>query len=337
MSTNELEGRLAAAVDAHPGRAHLSGVVRISRAGTLLFERAYGHASVQLGVPNLVDTRFHIASITKSFISAAVVRLVREARIAVDDHPAEYVPELAAIDSRITLHHLLTHTAGLADVYALRNVRAEMAALVAREGRLLDYLAKLPPNGEPGGAWRYCTTGFLILGYVLERVLGARFETLLHDLLLDPLGLADTGIDDPSRVNRGRASGHAVRDGVWRNTLHDPLAEVDAPRELYSTAADLDRWGRALLDGRVFDARGAELTFTPHARIGADSGFDPSLRYGYGWFLGPSYRWIGGMTEGFRASLWLFPAERLNVVMLWNTEAVNSYELFMELRPLLFD
>jgi CubicO group peptidase (beta-lactamase class C family) len=332
---NEIERRLDAVIETHSGRPHLCGVIRISRDGELAFERAYGHASVQLNVPNRIDTRFHIASVTKSFISAAVVRLVCDGKISIDDHPATYVPELAALDSRITLHQLLTHTSGVADVYAVPNVRVEMAALVARGEPLLDYLAKLPPNGEPDSAWRYSTTGFLMLGYVLERVVGARYESVLQDTLLGPLGLADTGVDDPSRVNRGRASGHHGRDGVWRNTPNDTLAEIDAPRELYSTAADLDRWASALLDGRVFDGRGAELTFTPHARIGPDSGFDPSMSYGYGWFLGPNYRWIGGMTEGFRASLWQYPHERLNVVMLWNNETINSNKLFMELRPIL--
>ena len=336
MSTNETEARLDAAIESHAGRANLCGVVRISRAGSVLFERAYGCASVQLGVPNRVDTRFHIASVTKSFISAAVVRSVRERKLALGDHPGQYVSELAVLDPRITLHQLLTHTSGLADVYLVPNVRIEMATMNARGERLLDYLAKLPPTGEPGSAWRYCTSGYLMLGCVLERIAGASFESLLHATLLDPLGLADTGVDDPSRINPGRASGHAIRDGVWHNTQNDPLAEVEAPRELYSTAADLDRWATALLDGTVLDSSGAELTFTPHARMGADSGFDPSTSYGYGWFLGRNFRWIGGMTEGFRASLWLFPNERTNVVMLWNTEAANSYQLFMELRAILF-
>jgi CubicO group peptidase (beta-lactamase class C family) len=337
MATNETERRLDTAIEAHPARSNLCGVLRVSRGGSVLIERAYGHASVQLGVPNRPDTRFHIASVTKAFISAAVVRRIRDGSLSVHDHPSKYVAELAAIDSRITLHHLLTHTAGLADVYAVPNVRVEMAALVAGNRCLLDYLAALPQERAPGSAWRYSTTGFLLLGYVLERIGGVSFEMVLRETLLDPLGLADTGVDDVSRVNHGRASGHAVRDGVWRNTPNDPLADIDAPRELYSTAADLDRFATALLDGRILDAEGVALTFTPHANIGPGGDFDPSLNYGYGWFLGPNYRWIGGMTDGFRASLWQYPRERLNVVMLWNNEAVDSYRVFAELRPILLD
>jgi len=260
---------------------------------------------------------------------------VRDEVVSLQEHPSKYVPEVSALDPRITLHQLLTHTSGLADIYAVRNVRIEMAALVERSDRLIDYLASLPQVVEPGSAWRYSSTGYLVLAYLLERIVGSSYETLLHEKLLTPLGLADTGVDDPCRVNYGRASGHIGRDGSWQNAPNDALAEVDGPRELYSTAADLDRWASALLDGRVLDAAGVELTFSPHARVGPGSDFDPNLSYGYGWFLGPTYRWIGGVTGGFRAALWQYPSERLNVVMLWNNETVNSHRLFAALRPVL--
>jgi CubicO group peptidase (beta-lactamase class C family) len=136
-------------------------------------------------------------------------------------------------------------------------------------------------------------------------------------------------------VNLGRATGQIGRDGEWRNAPNDELAEIEGPREFYSTVADLDRWGTAILQGEVLNDKGLELTFLPHALVGPGSDFDPSLGYGYGWFLGPDYRLIGGMTGGFRAAIWQYPAQRLNVVMLWNNEGVNSQRLLDVLRPIL--
>jgi CubicO group peptidase (beta-lactamase class C family) len=147
--------------------------------------------------------------------------------------------------------------------------------------------------------------------------------------------MLDTGPDDPYRVNPGRASGQIGSDGEWRNAKNDELAGIDAPREFYSTVVDLDLWGTGILNGKVLDDSSLALTFTPHAQVGPGSDFDPSLGYGYGWFLGPNYRWIGGMTPGFRAQMWQFPAERLNVVMLWNNENVDSQHVFRALRPIL--
>ncbi|HEY1753412.1 MAG TPA: serine hydrolase domain-containing protein [Caulobacteraceae bacterium] len=334
--TDQVAGQIEAAIEAFPGREGLCGVVRISRAGAPLFERAYGHASLQLGVPNGPQTRFHIASVTKMFISAAVVRLACGGTLSLDAHPSRYLPEAAPLDPRITLHQLLSHTSGLADIYARPDLRQDMQALAARRGRLLDYLIALPRLAEPGARWSYSTTGYLLLACILERAGGAPFGAVMEATLLRPLGLADTGEDDPRRVNPGRALGHVRRrDGSWRNAPNDALAEADGPRELYSTAADLDRWGCAIMAGEVLSPDGAALTFAPHAHVGPGSDFDPSLDYGYGWFLGPGYRWIGGMTAGFRAAMWQYPAERLNVVMLWNNERVDSQGLFRALAPIL--
>jgi CubicO group peptidase (beta-lactamase class C family) len=326
---------LEQAIDAYTGRETLCGAVRISRNGRMLFERAFGHASVQLGVVNQPGTRFHIASMTKMFIAAAVVKLAIDRALSLDAHPSTYMPALSAIDRRITLHHLLSHTSGLADIYNQPDLRLEMVRLATRGGRLLDYLIGLPQLFGPGEKWSYSSTGFLLLAYVLEKVTGSPFDTLIADMFLAPLGMLDTGPDDPYRVNRGRAMGQIDSDGAWRNAPNDRLAEIDGPREFYSTVGDLDRWAIALLDGKVLSEAALQLTFSTHARVEPGSDFDPSMSYGYGWFLGDRFRWIGGMTSGFRSAMWQYPDERLNVIMLWNNERIDSHRLFRKLRPIL--
>jgi CubicO group peptidase (beta-lactamase class C family) len=327
--------RLEAAVETFPARKDLCGAIRVSRDGEVLLERAYGQASVQLGVDNQTRTRFHIASVTKMFVSAAVVRLTSEGRLSLREHPSAYLPALSVIDRRISLHHLLSHTSGLADVYDTPDLELDMLLLAKRGESLLSYLTALPQLFDPGARWTYSTTGFLLLAYVLEEVSGTRLGSLIAEMFLQPLGMLDTGPDDPYRVNPGRASGQIGSDGEWRNAKNDELAGIDAPREFYSTVVDLDLWGTGILNGKVLDDSSLALTFTPHAQVGPGSDFDPSLGYGYGWFLGPNYRWIGGMTPGFRAQMWQFPAERLNVVMLWNNENVDSQHVFRALRPIL--
>jgi CubicO group peptidase (beta-lactamase class C family) len=330
-----IAGNLEAAIDAYPGRANLCGAIRISRDGHLLLERAYGRASVQLAVDNQPTTRFHIASMTKMFIAAAVVRFVSDGTLSLRAHPSTYIPALSVIDSRITLHHLLSHTSGLADIYAQPDLRLDMVGLTMRGGSLFEYLIRLPQLFEPGERWNYSTTGFLLLAYVLEHVSGSRFDAVVGEMFLGPLGMNDTGPDDPYRVNPGRAIGQIGRDGQWRNAPNDRLAEIDGPREFYSTVRDIDRWGTAMLDGEILDDAGLDLTFSPHARVGAGSDFDPSLSYGYGWFLGDRFRWIGGMTAGFRSAMWQYPQERLSVIMLWNNERIDSHRLFGGLRSIL--
>ena len=141
-----------------------------SRGGEVLLERAYGKASVQLGVDNQISTRFHIASVTKMFISAAIVRLAGDGRLSLRKHPSAYLPALSAIDRRITLHHLLSQTSGLADVYDRPDLRIDLASLAKRGEPLLGYLTALPQLFDPGTRWSYSSTGFLLLAYVLEAV-----------------------------------------------------------------------------------------------------------------------------------------------------------------------
>ena len=127
-----IASRLEAAVEAYPARGDLCGAVRVSRDGEVPLERAYGQASLQLGVDNHARTRFHIASMTRMFISAAVVRLAGDGRLSLGEHPSAYLPALSVIDRRISPHHLLSHTSGLADVYDRADLQIDMALLAKR-------------------------------------------------------------------------------------------------------------------------------------------------------------------------------------------------------------
>jgi CubicO group peptidase (beta-lactamase class C family) len=329
--SSALGASLAAEVAAHDAGQPLSGVLRISGPEGVILEQAYGEASRQLGVPNRASTKFHIASATKMFMAATVLRLVDEGRLDLTAHPGAYRPEFAAIAAGTTLHQLLSHTSGLADIYDQSDLKAAMARLLADGGSFPAYLAGMPQLFSPGERWGYSSTGFLILAYIAETVAGEAFGLLLRRLFLDPIGMHDTGEDDPRLVNPGRAYGHFALDGRPGNAEDDRLAIVPAPRELYSTAADLDLWGRALYAGRVLSPEAAKRSFISYAA----TTFDPTLGYGYGWFLAQPFRMIGGQAPGFRSAMWQFPERQLNVIMLWNDQAVDSHQLLRRLRPLL--
>src|SRR5690242_9394012 len=126
-----------------------SGAVLIVQDGEVLFERAYGFASTQLGVANTLDTKFHIASLSKMFIAMAALILTERGQLQLDQKPAAYLSELSILDDGITLHHLLSHTSGIHDVYDVPDLRFEMQRLKHEEGSLLTYLAQLPQDFAP--------------------------------------------------------------------------------------------------------------------------------------------------------------------------------------------
>lgn len=313
MST--IEADLASLFDGLERDLGFSGAVLVAKQGETVFERACGLASRQLGVPNTIETRFPIASLTKMFIAMAALTAVDEGRIALDEAPAAYVPALASLHEGITLHHLLCHTSGVADVYD-DLPDAPFAALKAKHDGmdLLAYLASQPQKFAPGAQWSYSSTGYLLVGYVLEHATGSSFETLLRDRVLTPLAMNDTGVDRVRRIIRGRASGHTFADGHFVNTGNDALSPFDeGPAELYSTVGDLRRWCDALLTSPPVETSTLQLMFTPHAKVDGDRS------YGYGWFIEGRQRSHGGHTPGFFSRLTQSPEEELSVILLMNS------------------
>ncbi len=306
---------------------HLSAALLIAQRGEVVFEKAYGLASKQLSVPNRLDTKFHIASVTKMFIAMVALILSEQGLIALQERPAAYLLELAGLDTDITLHHLLSHTSGLRDIYEVDDLRFEMGRLKHDGGSLVSYLVKLPLLFRPGTGWSYSSTGFILLGYLLEQVTGMSFDALMKRYVLAPLSMADTGLDLPQRINPGRASGHTETNGEMVNAENDELSEFAGGGELYSTVLDLKKWCDALFECPLVSPQTLQLMFTPHGWV------DPSTQYGYGWFLGPRARWHGGETPGFRARIKQYPEQQASITLLCNSDQVPVDTLLSAIEP----
>jgi len=306
-----------------------SGTILVSQGGEVLFEKAYGFASRQLNVPNVLETKFHIASVTKMFIAMAALMLSEQGLIELHEKPAAYLPELAALDKDITLHHLLSHTSGLQDIYEVQNLRFEMNKLKIEQGDLLSYLVKQPQLFRPGEGWGYSSTGFILMGYLMEKVTGLSFSELMKRSVLTPLSMTNTGLDLPRRINAGRAYGHAVENGQLVNADNDELSEIEAPGELYSTVQDLKKWCDAMFDCPLVSPQTLTLMFTPYGQVA------PSLHYGYGWFLAPRFRMHGGGTPGFLSQMRQYPEQKVSIILLFNSDQTSTETILSAVEPLI--
>jgi CubicO group peptidase (beta-lactamase class C family) len=324
---------LASAIDQVAQEHHVSGAVVVAQDGEVLFEQAYGFASRQLNVPNTINTKFHIASVTKMFIAMAALILFEQGRIDLHEKPAAYLPELAALDNDMTLHHLLSHTSGVQDIYDVPDLRFEMSKLKHEQGDLLAYLVKLPQEFRPGERWSYSTTGYLLMGYLLERVTGLTFEELMKHYVLTPLGMMDTGLDIPRRINLGRATGYTVEDGAVVHADNDRLSIFEGPGELYATVKDLKKWCDALFACLLVSPSTLQLMFTPHAHI--ESLWGRPWDYGYGWFLGSGVRMHGGGTQGFCSLIRQYPTQKVSIIALLNSDHMDAGPIIRAVEPLL--
>ncbi|MFL5385243.1 MAG: serine hydrolase domain-containing protein [Longimicrobiaceae bacterium] len=311
--------RLAAAVDSIARRAMrdqaIPGLsVAIVKDGRTVLERGWGTERAKRPRAATAATSYQIASISKQFTAAAVLRLAEQGRVRLGDPVTDYVEGLPAAYRDVTLERLLNHTGGVPNFTDFfREFRRPLSP-----AQLVDSLARRRLIFPPGTAFRYSNSGYYLLGLVIERVTGASYPEHLRTEFWAPLGMEETEYCGsrahtplPAGWGRDRRGG-AVRAAPWHPSV------LFAAGSLCSTVGDLARWAVALGEGRVLAPASYREMTTPAASP------DPHLRmtYGFGMMVdtteaGP-YLHHDGAVSGFRAQVAWYPAERLAIVVLMN-------------------
>jgi CubicO group peptidase (beta-lactamase class C family) len=314
------EERAERFLQAHHDLGLFNGAALVVDDGDILFRGAFGFA-VADGPANEVSTRFRIASITKQFTAAVIMRLVEQGRVRLDASVREYIPEFPAPQGDdVTIHHLLTHTSGIPSYTNLPSFSGEMLAVPMSPGEIVALTWEDALEFEPGTEFSYDNTGYVLLGWIIERVTGQAYDEVLDELVLSPLGLEETGYDHAEVPLEGHAAGYTRTLVDYEDaTFIDPSLPFAAGM-LYSTVDDLHRWARALVgwdEGPFEDPASAGLMMTPNLD-------------GYGYGLGISFRSIGredsvrvvqhsGGIFGFSTMLRVFPDDNRMIVLLDNT------------------
>lgn len=299
-----------------------NGAALVVDDGEVLFRGAFGFASED-GAANEPETRFRIASITKQFTAALVMKLVEEGVVRLDAPIREYIPEYPSPQGEmVTIHHLLNHTSGIPSYTDLPSFEGEMLAEARSPGEIVALTWEDELEFEPGTDFAYNNTGYVLLGWIIERVTGQSYDDALAERILRPLGLENTGYDRATTPLPGHASGY-----TRTLTGYEPAMFIDpslphAAGMLYSTVDDLHEWGRALVsrsDGPFDDPSSASRMMTPGLE-------------GYGYGLGIDWRTIGredsvrviqhsGGIFGFSTMLRIFPDHDRMIVLLDNTSS----------------
>ncbi len=318
-----------------------SGVARITGPDGVVFEGCYGLASRAWGAPVTPATRFGLASFSKMFTAVALLDQVRAGRATVGSRVVDLLPperRPATLRPEVTLEHLLLHTSGLADYAEEEGDEAvDYAELwvdrpVQRFRRPADFLpmfGDLPPYRPPGGGWRYCNAGYVLLGLVIEELTGQPYADVVTERVFGPAGMADSGFFALDEVRPDLAVGHlrpAEPGGVWRTNIYSVPILGGADGGAQCTAADLDRFLRRLDDGTLL---GRDLTaemLTPRVPV------DPGLDMGYGVLFYADKWGHGGGDPGFEMLAHRMPGQDATVVALCNVT-----DLAGEVRDLLVD
>jgi D-alanyl-D-alanine carboxypeptidase len=285
----------------------------------LLLE-AYGKADVEGNAPMTVGTMIPIGSVTKQFTAAAILQLRDQGKVSLDDDVTKWLPELNTGGNRITLRHILAHTAGIADLGDMQELRASKLmwnATLTRDS-VYKVISRYPPTFPAGTMQIYSNTGYWLLGRIVEKASGVTYEEYIEKRIFAPLGMSRSMYCDNSKQVPNRANGYNIRNGATSRV--PDIVHTVTYGGICSTAGDMITWLQALHGGKVLSPKSyAELIAPAKLNDGT------SLRYGMGTVVAEDshgLRYIGhnGGGFGFSSEARWYPDAQLAVVILTNSE-----------------
>lgn len=302
-------------VRAEMARSKIPGVaIAISRGGKIERAQGYGLANVEHQVATKPETVFQSGSVGKQFTSMAILMLVENGKLSLDDPISKHFAGSPSKWKPITVRHLLTHTSGIKDW--------ENEDLDYRRDYTEDQLVKvamgLPLDFKPGTQWSYSNTGYVLLGILIHKVSGQFYGDFLQERVFRPLGMTSTRVINEAEIVPNRAAGYVLVKGELKNQEWvSPTLNTTADGSLYLTVLDMAKWDAALHGHSLVKPETLTQAFTP-VRLANGSSHD----YGFGWDVDEQrgHRLIehGGSWQGFRSAIARYVDDSLGVFILTN-------------------
>lgn len=305
---------------------YFNGAALVAEGDRVLFKGGFGLADMSWEIPNSASTKFQIGSVTKQFTAALILQLVEAGKLELDDPVTKILPDYpAAQGDRITIDHLLTHTAGIPSYTGFPDFMTFTRNQYAVDS-LVAMFSGLPLEFDPGTSWSYSNSGYYLLGAIIEEIEGRPYDEVLRDRILEPLGLDDSGYDDRTAVIKQMASGYLKLGSEYQRAPYTDASVPYAAGMMYSTVEDLYKWDQALYDRGPFERRETnELFLEPQIAMVEDD--ESAGQYGFGWIFGDQAVGAdtahivmhGGGIFGFSTGFWRIPDERRTVILMDNT------------------
>jgi CubicO group peptidase (beta-lactamase class C family) len=262
--------RISKILDEVDSKEHLSGVVLVGQGGQIIYQKAYGTANQSFGIPNNLDTKFLLGSLTKQFTAMLVMQQVETGQINLDAQLTKYLPEFRKeTGDKITIRHLLTHTHGIPNADQTDRYKP-----MTKEEFIKKY-CETNLEFSPGSQFKYSDiVGYYLLGVVLEKVTNKDFAKLLKEKIFEPLGMNNSGYCSQETIQQNFATGYLQKENGFLNAPYWDTSQSFSAAGVYSTVGDLFKWDRALRKPELISERGLRTVFTPYSE---------KIRYGLGW------------------------------------------------------
>ena len=311
--------RMEQIVQSYVDGKRFMGAVLVAQNGKILIDKGYGLANLEWDIPDSPSTKFRLGSITKQFTAASILLLEERGKLKTDDLVKQYMPDAPAAWDKITIFHLLTHTSGIPSFTSFPDYRSTEAIATTPE-KLVGRFRDKPLNFQPGEKWEYSNSGYVLLGYLLEKISGQRYKGFIQENIFKPLGMNDSGYDSNAAIIPHRASGYTPTPTGIVNAGYIDMTIPFSAGALYSTTGDLLRWEQGLFGGKVISPASLTKMTTP---------FKNDYAFGLGVRTLNGHKLIdhGGGIEGFNTQMSYYPDDKLTVIVLSNLNGSAPAEM----------
>lgn len=309
-----------------PDQQGPGGAFMVARRGKVIYQKAFGKANLELGVNLTTASVFQLGSMTKQFTAVSILLLEQQGKLKVSDPIAKYFPDYPA-GYKITIHHLLTHTAGIKDFTKMKAL-ADITQKEMTPKMMVDFFKDEPVDFAPGERFEYNNSGYVLLGYLIELVSGESYAGFVQQHIFNRLGMDHSYYASDRRVIYNRAYGYQQKESGYVNKTAISFSVPFASGALMSTLADLLKWQNALSQNKLLNATETQKAFSRYKLNNGEL-----FNYGYGWHIKETSGWParahGGSIFGFKSMGVYLPGEDIYVVGLTNCDC-NSPTILTE-------
>ena len=288
----------------------------VARNGQIVYKKAFGMANLEYNIPMQVDNIFRIGSITKQFTAVAILQLMEQGKLNLQDDITKFIPDYPMHGHKITIEHLLTHTSGIQSLTAMKDFRERMI-LDLTPSELINYFKNQPMEFTPGTKWNYNNSGYILLGYIIEKISGKTYPQYLEENFFKPLDMTNSLYGNDSKIIKNRAGGYEKDSSVVVNAFHLSMTQPYSAGSIQSTVEDLFKWHQAIHSYKLLKKESLDKAFTKYKLTDGTE-----TVYGYGWFLNniqesPTIEHGGGIN-GFSTESIYLPKEEVFVAVFSN-------------------
>ncbi|MBL0882063.1 MAG: serine hydrolase [Chitinophagaceae bacterium] len=307
-------------------------VVLVSKKGHVVYKKAFGIANLEFNIPMQVDNVFWIASIGKQFTAIAILQLIEQGKLSLQDEITKFLPDYPTQGTKITIEHLLTHTSGIHNFSGMSDPEKKLA-LDCTPQEVIDFFKNLPMQFSPGTKWEYNNSGYFLLGYIIEKVTNIPYPKYIEEKIFKPLGMSHTLYASDRKIIKNRVGAYTFTNNGFLNTTSRNITNVYSAGAIQSTVDDFFKWQQAILSYQLVKKETLDKAFSRYTLKDGTK-----VDYGYGWRLGYVYEspsiWHGGLISGFGTMELYLPEQDVFVAVFSNCDCYYPKDITLKLAAL---